>query len=329
MRIAVIANEERYRLFAPSERVFKDHEVAFFPLDTPDERVARECPDAEVLLVDAIAPVSAGLIAALPALKMVHSEGVAVSAIDCRSAQQRGVYVCNNKGGNAGAVAEQALMLMLGFLRGVVAGNESVLEGRQIERKEKMMLEGITDLADCTVGLIGLGDIGQATAARLATFGCRCLYWSRTRRDAALEESLCVTYVPLPELLGRSDIVSLHVAVTDDTLRFMDAERFSLMKGGALLVNTGRGELVDNEALIAALDQGTLSGAALDVCDLEPVAFDNPVVAYAREHPGRVLFSPHIGGVTTGSFKRMHAHMWENVERIARVERPDCVVNGL
>ena len=119
------------------------------------------------------------------------------------------------------------------------------------------------------------------------------------------------------------------MAVNDETVGFMNAARFSQMKRGAYIVNTGRGELIDNDALCKALEVGTLAGAGLDTVFPEPVQKENPVVKFAEDNPGKILFSPHIGGVTTGSFKRMHRHMWENVRRIEFGEKPDCVVNDI
>ena len=102
-----------------------------------------------------------------------------------------------------------------------------------------------------------------------------------------------------------------------------------MMKEGAYLINTARGDLVDQEALCEAFENGRVRGAGLDTIFPEPAATDNPLIVFAKEHPDRILFSPHIGGVTTGSFQRMHDRMWENVQRIADGDRPHCVVNGL
>ncbi len=327
MKLAIISDPERYEKFAPADARAYWESASFFPLDAAPREIAAACPDAEVLLVDAIAQVPAELIEALPRLKVIHSEGVAYNGIDCAAAARAGVLVCNNKGGNAGAVAEQVIMLMLGLLRTVVPGHLAVLAGEQIARKEHLILKGITDLQDCTVGLLGFGDIAQATAARLTPFGCKVAYWSRHRHDEAAGR-LGVEYRALDDLLAQADIVSLHMAVTDQTIGFIGSERLAAMRPGAALINTARGELIDNEALVAALADGHLGAAAFDTIAPEPVSADNPVVAYAKDHPEQVLLAPHIGGVTIGSFKRMQAHMWENVRRVAAGERPDCIVNG-
>lgn len=329
MKILVIGNQKRYEKFSPGEEITGRYDVVYCPVGSADEELLRAGGDADVILADAIGTVSAQVIERMPNLKMIHSEGVAYNKFDVRAASERQIYVCNNKGGNADAVAEQTVLLMLGLLRTVVPGHEAVMGGKQIERKESLMVSGITDLEDCSVGLIGMGDIAKATAQRLRAFGCRCFYYSRHRKTEAFENELQVFYKPLDELLSMCDIVSLHMAVNEETTGFMDSARFSGMKEGSYLINTGRGELVDNEAMCEALETGILAGAGLDTVFPEPVKSDNPVVKFAEDNPGKILFSPHIGGVTTGSFKRMHRHMWENVRRIEFGEKPDCVVNDI
>lgn len=327
MKILIIGNRERYEKFNPGKEITRNCEMICRPVGSKEEELLQTAGDADVILADAIASVSGYMIERMPNLKLIHSEGVAYNKIDVNAANKRNIYVCNNKGGNAGAVAEQAVLLMLGLLRTVNLGHQAVMEGRQIERKEELMVSGITDLADCKVGILGLGDIGRETAKRLGAFGCGCFYYTRNRKSREIEEECGAVYRPLEALLAECDIVSLHMAVHEETIHFMNRERMARMKEGAYLVNTGRGELVDNQALCEALLEGRLAGAGLDTVFPEPVRKDNPLVEFARTHPGKILFSPHIGGVTTGSFKRMHRHMWDNVRRIEKGQRPDCVVN--
>ena len=154
----------------------------FCPRGTSDPELLDAAGDAQVILADAISPVSAYVIDHMPNLKLIHSEGVAFDKLDIKAAARRGIFVCNNKGRNADAVAEQTLMLMLGLLRSVVTGHQAVCAGHQIQVKERLMVQGITDLEDCRVGLIGLGDIGKATAKRLSAFGCQCHYYSPHRK---------------------------------------------------------------------------------------------------------------------------------------------------
>ncbi len=329
MKVLIIGNQDRYEKFRPDLPVYDQSEKIFCPRGASDQTLLEAAADADVILADAISPVSAYVIEHMPNLKMIHSEGVAFDKLDTDAAAQKGIFVCNNKGQNADAVAEQAILLMLGLLRSVVTGHQAVCEGRQIQVKEALMVQGITDLEDCRIGLIGLGDIGKATAKRLSAFGCQCCYYSRHQKSAQEEAECSVSYLPLDELLSCCDIVSLHMAVNEETVNFINRDRIAKMKDGALLINTGRGELVDNEALCQAIESGKLGGAGLDTIFPEPVQADNPLVLLAGKLPGRILLAPHIGGITTGSFKRMHRHMWENVTRLSQKEKPDCIVNGL
>lgn len=330
LTIAILGDEMAYRRLVPGNPRLDSERCAFLGRDASVEEVLAAVPDAEVILADVVAPVPAALIEGLPHLRLINSEGVGFDRIDCAAAAARGVFVCNNQGMNAGAVAEQTVLLMLGLLRSAVANDAAVRAGRQMEAKMAGMRRGITDLADCTVGLVGLGCIGQAVAARLRAFGTRVVYGGgRGRKDAALEAELGVAYLPLDDLLASCDFVSLHCAVVPETTNMVDATFLAKMRPDAYLVNTARGELVDNEALAAALRAGRLAGAGLDTVAPEPVTADNPLVNLPAEAAGRVLFSPHVGGITTGSLRRGQLHMWENVGRIKRGERPTCVVNGI
>jgi phosphoglycerate dehydrogenase-like enzyme len=258
---------------------------------------------------------------------MIHSEGVAYDKIDLAAAGERGIFVCNNKGCNAAAVAEQAVLLMLAWLRGMVVGDREVRAGHQIEMKERMMTAGITELGDCTVGLIGFGDIGKAAAVRLHAFGCRLYYYTPRRKSKETEELFHVQYADLDALAEASDIVSIHAAVTPETTGMINRAFIGRMKPTACVINTARGEIVDNDALREALISGRIAGAAFDTLFPEPTPRDHPLVDMPDHCKDKVLYAPHLGGITTGSFKRAHQNMWNNAARVARGENPVHIVN--
>ena len=191
------------------------------------------------------------------------------------------------------------------------------------------MVEGITELSACKVGLVGFGDIARAAAERLAPFGCALYYYTRHRRTPEEERRYGVTYLPLEALAETCYILSLHCAVTEETRNLVDAALLRRMKPTAYLINTARGDLVDNEALRQALLEGRIAGAGLDTLSPEPVPADHPLVTLPPEIQRKVVLAPHLGGITEASFRRAHAHMWRNVERLAAGERPDNIVNGL
>ena len=327
MKIVILGAEARYRAYQPAMPFIQQQELVFLDKDSTEAEILAAGADAEVLFVDAITVVSAALMEHMPCLRLIHSEGVAFDRIDLSAARERGIYVCNNKGCNAGAVAEQTVLLML--LRHALEGDEAVRAGRQMEMKERCMVEGITELSACKVGLVGFGDIARAAAERLVPFGCELYYYTKHRRLPEEEKKYHVTYLPLEELAEKSDIVSLHCAVTEETRNLVDAALLRRMKPTAYLINTARGDLVDNEALRQALLEGRIAGAGLDTLSPEPVPAGHPLTALPPEVQRKVVLAPHLGGITEASFRRAHAHMWRNVEHLAAGERPDNIVNGL
>ena len=291
--------------------------------DVPDEAVAAAEP--EVLIVDAVTPVTAALMDRLPKLKLIHSQGVAFDKIDCAAAKERGIWVCNNAGVNAAAVAEHAVLLMLASLRRLVPSEQAVFAGEQIVFKNSCFSDALPELLGKKVGILGYGAIGRELAKRLAAFGCELFYNDVVRA----KDETGVIYLEQEELLKTCDIVTLHVPVLPATRGMMNAVRLALMKPGAILVNTARGALVDELALRAALESGSLGAYAADTLDPEPVTADNPLLALSPAARARVLFTPHVAGLTVGSFRRTYKNIWRNTARVEDGQRPDFVVNGL
>lgn len=329
MNILILAAQARFEAYMPQLPFLRRQTLVYRDKETPAEELVKAYPGTEILFADAITPVTAQLMDGMPRLKLIHSEGVAYDRIDLAAARARGIYVCNNRGCNAGAVAEQTILLMLMLLRKGLAGDRAVRAGRQMEMKEGCMVHGLPELSDCRVGLVGFGDIARATAERLAPFGCELAYFSRRRRSQEEEERYGVTYLPLEALASSCDIVSLHCAVTEETRNMVDAAFLRRMKPTAYLINTARGDLVDNAALRAALVEGRLAGAGLDTLFPEPTPADHPLVDLPEQARDRVVLAPHLGGITTASFRRAHLHMWRNAERVAGGHRPDNIVNGV
>lgn len=324
MKILVIGKEGRLQKNA-DPAVYARHTFSYVPNNSPDDVILAAGRDAEIIIVDAMGSVAAAVIEEMPNLKMIHSEGVGYQGVDIEAARKKQVYVCNCKGMNATAVAEQAIFLMLSLLRGSVTGDRAVREGRQIEVKENHMLAGdLKELADCTIGYVGFGDIAQAVARMADIFGARNVYYCPSGAKRGIETA---SYLPLDELLAVSDIVSLHLPVTPETVNTANSEFFAKMKDGSYLVNTARGELVDSEALLSSIRSGKLAGAGLDCVAGEPVREDNVILQAEKEVEDKLIFSPHVGGITASSFKRGYKMLWENVARIEAGERPEHIVN--
>jgi phosphoglycerate dehydrogenase-like enzyme len=263
----------------------------------------RELADAEVLL-HVLAPVTREIMAAAPGLKLVQKIGVGVDAIDRDAARARGVAVCNMPGTNTVAVAELTLSLMLATLRRVAA-LDAALRGGKGWPASFAHLDAAGELDGATVGLIGYGAVARRLRPALAALGAKVLVHARTAPGDGAPS------VPLDELLGVSDVVSLHVPATEATRGLLDARRIADMKPGAILINTARGVLVDEAALIAALESGRLAGAGLDVFAREPLEPGHRLLGLPN-----VVLTPHVAWMTPGTWRRSLAVVTENCRRL-------------
>ena len=330
MKVLVLTMKKRYDRFAPRDSAaYRAAELVFCDRDASEEEWLSAGGDAEVIFVTPVTWVRESLIARMPNLKMIHSEGVGFDRIDLEAARKRGIYVCNNAGCNAGPVAEQAVMLMTMLLHHTLWGHRMVLEGHQGEAVREIEGNVPLDLTAAKVGLVGFGAIGQATAARLRPNGTEVYYYARRRRDAETEKRLGVTYLPLEELTARCDIVSLHLPATAESTHLVDRGFLARMKPGAFLVNTARGAIIDDEALCEAIRSGHLGGAGLDAYSPEPVPADHPLVKLAHECPDRLILCPHQAGISLSSFHNVYRMLFEDLGRIMAGQRPENVVNGL
>jgi phosphoglycerate dehydrogenase-like enzyme len=327
MRLLVLCGADRTDKYLPDLPVVDQVERVVVLRGVSDEDILARVPDADFIMADAISPVSAALIAGLPSLKLIHSEGVGYDLIDLDAARARGVVVCNNRGVNADAVAEQTILLMLSCLRNVVEADAALRTNRQGEVKGRMMREGIRELGDCRIGFIGFGDIAQATALRLKPWGCEMVYEKRTPLSLEEESRFGVRFESLETLVSHCDIISIHVPATDETRGMIDAAFIARMKPDAFLINTARGEIIDQEALAEALTEGRIAGAGLDVLYPEPVQADHILINLPPEGARRIVFSPHVGGTTEGMFQRAHQGVWENIARVIAGETPLHIVS--
>ncbi len=265
------------------------HFVVDAPLHQDEDERQRSFAMADAVVVRNIA-IDAGLIDALPRLRVIAKHGAGVDNIDIPAATARGVVVANVPGGNADAVAEATVAMMLAALRRVPDVHAMVTGGRYSARWELQFEQ----LLDRTLGLVGIGNIG-ARVARICSggFRMRVLAYDPALSEAAIEERGAEKVERLETLLAASDVVSLHLPLTRETLHIIDRERLGAMKPTAVLVNAARGPLVDERALAEALREGRIGGAALDVFEVEPPAPDNPILTAPN-----VVLAPHVAGNT-------------------------------
>jgi glyoxylate reductase len=232
------------------------------------------------------------LLDALPNLRAVGNEGVGFDTIDVTALERRGIALCIPRGQNADAVADHAIALLLALRHQVVAGDRYVREGRWGRRGSEEP-QGL-DIAGTTIGIVGLGNIGRAVARRAEVFGMRIVGWNRTPRPETGIDQL-----PLDDLLQASDHVTLHCALADTTRGLLGVRELALLRPTAVLINTARGAIVDNDALVAALQADRLWGAGLDVFPEEP-----KVDPRLLEHP-RVVVTPHIADNQPGVYAEL------------------------
>jgi phosphoglycerate dehydrogenase-like enzyme len=329
MKILHIGKRGNLQRFTQTSSILRTMTLVDVPMNEPVSAYLKDGADADFIIADAMAPVTGELIRSMPNLKLIHSEGVAYNSFDLEAADACGVYVCNSKGMNAVAVAEQAVLLMVGMLRNVAQGDAAVRAGHQIEMKEGYMVRSdLRELSEFSIGLIGYGDIARETARLVRAYGVSTIYYNKRHRLSPEEEKAQgVIYKPVDELLKASGIVSLHLPVNAETTHFANRRFFELMQPGSYLVNTARGELVEDQALIDALASGKLAMAGLDTLDGEPVRKDHPLLNQPEAIEKKLLLSPHVGGITAQSFVRSYAMADEDIRALVEGRRPKRVVN--
>ncbi len=282
-----------------------------------DDTFYRELPDAEVIW-HVLRPVSGADLEKGARLRLVHKMGAGVNTIDVDAATRLGIAVANMPGANAPSVAEGTILLMLAALRRLPELDRLTREGKGWP-SDPSLGETVRDIGGCTVGLIGYGNIAKSVEKIVLAMGTepsRVLHTS-TRDDGH------PGWRSLPDLLAASDVVSLHLPLTDKTAGMLDRATLALMKPDAVLVNTSRGGVIDEEALVDALRSGGLAAAGLDVFAVEPVAPDNPLLGLAN-----VVLTPHVTWYTADTMRRYLAEAVDNCRRLRDGRDLQNVVNS-
>ncbi len=280
------------------------HYMAPFPTAAEVAALAASIqPDA---ILSRQGPVTAAAMDAAPGLRIIARHGVGVDDVDIDEAQRRGIVVTRAPGSNTQAVAEHTLALLLALAKDLPLLSSQVAAGRWRGAETK-----VRDLAGLRLGLVGCGAIGQAVARLATTFGMSVAGYDPGEPDSSGIERLAT----LPDLLARSDVLSLHLPLLPATRRLIGAAELAALPPGAIVLNTARGGLIDEAALHAALEAGRLAGAGLDVFENEPPPEDHPL----RRHP-RVICTPHVAGVTDGSLVNMGVMAAECIVAVLRGE---------
>ncbi len=277
-----------------------------------EEALIGQVKDVDAIIIRANGKVTARLMDAAPRLKVVGRHGVGVEAIDLAAAKARGIVVCNTPNANVESVAEQAVGFMLVLSKQILRADKALRQGRWEVRYEYIGQE----LLGRTLGLVGMGRIGSRVA-EICHFGFNMpvIYYD-VLDYPQLEEKLAARKVTLAELLLEADYISVHVPLLPSTSGMLGREQFARMKPGAIVINTSRGPVLDEAALVEALQSGHLGGAGLDVYAVEPTPPDNPLFQLEN-----VVLSPHMAAHTDDALKAM-SMITEDVLRVLEGQEP-------
>jgi D-3-phosphoglycerate dehydrogenase len=299
---------------AAAEKLRETCEVRILPGSYPAEDVlAAACADADAVLAR-MAVMTRRVIEAAPKLRIIARHGIGVDAVDLCAATERGIPVTTTGSINAGAVAEYAFGLLLALARKIPQADSGMRRGGW-SRGPQVGIE----LAGKTLGIVGLGAIGKHMARQALGFRMRVI---ANDPHARTPEGLDVEMTSRENLLRRADVVSLHMRLSSDTRHIIDAPSIELLKPGALILNTARGELIDEAALTRALQAGRIAGAALDVFEEEPLSASSPL----RQLPN-VILSPHVAGQTQESMRLVALAAADAILAALNGQRPANVYN--
>ena len=266
------------------------------------QQLADALTDAHGLLCALSTPIDVSIIDGATALKVISTVSVGVDHIDIAAATRRGIPVGHTPGILVDSTADLAVALMLATTRRIAEADQWVRDGQWTQGWQSDLLLG-TDLSQATVGLVGLGPIGEAVARRLRGFGCKLVGWNRSPRVIEGLEPMA-----LDQVFAEADVVSLHTALTEETRHIASRERLARMRPGATLINTGRGPLVDEQALIDELTSGRLR-AGLDVFYQEPLPANHPLMNLPN-----VVLLPHVGSATDATRVAMLGRALDNLD---------------
>jgi glyoxylate reductase/D-3-phosphoglycerate dehydrogenase len=319
MKIGIVTNPAPERHESFRRAALPEMELAFVADNaSPDEAVEglKDC-DA-IILAAPTANLTVDVLRQCPNVKLVQSILAGYDRIDVKGMSEIGVRFANNGGSNAVPVAEHALALMLALGRNIVRQANNT--------KARKWADGVRglptwELSSKRVGILGLGPIGQAMARLVTGFGGETVYYKRTPASAELESALRAKYVPLDELMSTSDTISVHLALTPETRHLIGAREIALMKPTAIIVNTSRGAVIDEQALYEALKDGRIAGAGLDVLEQEPTPPENPLLELDN-----AIVTPHQSGISRESGPRSARFAFENARRAVLGEPVQSVI---
>ena len=256
-----------------------------------------------------------------PSVRLVQTTSAGTDMIDKQTLGELGIRVANNGGGNAVSVAEHTITLLVSVFRKMQLQFNAVKAGEWAGDIRGDWFSQAHEIAGKTVGIIGLGRIGSRVARRLQGWECEIVYYDEVAIDPEVEAELNATRMPMDELLQTADIITLHVPLNGSTTKLISDREFDLMKPSAVLINACRGPVVDEAALLRAIQEKKIMAAGLDVLEEEPTPTDNPLFGFDN-----VLITPHLASFTQESGERSREFAMYNTARVARGEDPESIV---
>lgn len=284
-----------------------------------EEQAAQLQGATAVIAIPSAFPVDLAL--KCPNLRLVQTTSAGTNLIDIPALHELNIRVANNGGGNAVAVSEHTVVLMVSVYRKMHLQFQAVKNRQWMGNVRSEWLSQAYELTGKTVGIVGLGRIGQRVARRLQGWDCNLLYYDVAKFPSAVEEALHVKPVPFDELLRTADVVTLHVPLNRHTKALISDREFDLMKPTAVLINACRGPVVDEAALIRAIRGKKIMAAGLDVLEEEPTPADNPLLDMDN-----VLITPHLAAFAQESYEKSRTFAVQNTSRVAMGEEPESVV---
>lgn len=289
-------------------------DITYVKPDAPE--VGSLIARSRAVVIPAVGPILEPQLFADSPVELVQVTGAGMDRLDVTEMKRLGIAVANIPGGSNEAVAEYVVSTALVLLRRLTWANEQIgLDNYDGCRKE-LIAQLPPGLGGLTIGIVGLGTIGLAVASAFQHFGCGVIYHDPALKDAHAANAIGAEPKSLTGLLKASDVISLHIPLLRETRNLIDAKALSLMKPEAILINAARGGVIDEAALVTALQQGRLAAAAVDVFSVEPANADNPLIAAASSLSGRLLLTPHVAGITRQAWAKLFSLAWENVEAV-------------
>ena len=290
----------------------------------PDDPELKELfSEAKAVVIPAVGPKLAPELFEDSTIKLIQVTGSGVDRVDKTAMKKFGIAVANVAGGSNLAVAEYAVSVALTLMRRFTWADAEIKKGNYVNFRRQMVSDNLTGLDEMTVGVVGLGSIGLAVANAFHHMGSTIIYHDPRFQELPEADNMGALAMPLADVLKMADIITLHMPLVPKTRGLIGGAEIASMKDEAILINAARGGVVDEEALAKHLASGHLGGAAVDVYSVEPPGADNPLLSLTGDAANRVLFTPHIAGVTRQSWAKLFQRAWDNVETVLAGGEPN------